>query len=54
MGNADVQHYGVTLVYCLTFSLRKCFLLPYLRHISITKICGLLQLIIICTFTQFL
>ena len=31
----------------LTLALRKCFLLPYLRH---SKIFGLLQLIIMCTF----
>ena len=36
----------------LTLAVPKCVHLPYLRHVSlITKIYGLLQMIIICTFT---
>ena len=42
------MHHGVTLALVL----RKCVHLPYLSHVSVkTKMYGLLQLIIICTFT---
>ena len=43
------MHRGVTF---LTLALPKCVHLPNLRPVSLmTKIYGLLQLIIICTFT---
>ena len=39
--------------WCDLFALPKCVYLPYLIHVTlITKIYGLLQLIIICTFTK--
>ena len=42
-------HHGLTC-----FPLLKCVHLLYLRHLSLmTKMYGLLQLIIICTFTLF-
>ena len=39
-------------LWCDVFALSKCVHLPYLRHLSLmTKIYGLLQLIIVCTST---
>ena len=43
---------NVCASWCDLFALPKCVQLPYLRHLSLlTKIYGLLQLIIICTST---
>ena len=42
------MHHGVTF----NMALQKCIHLPYLIHSSLmTKVYGLLQLIIVCTFT---
>ena len=43
-----MQHHSETLGWSLTLALPECCLLTYARHIShITKICGLLLLIVI-------